>query len=443
MKQTLILIFTFIITVQTCFTQKVWTLRQCIDYALENNIEIKQTELNGQLIENNLNTVKNSKLPDLSASLSHTNYFGRGPSRDGTYQDNNQMSSSANIAASLTIFNGMRIKHEIKSYTLNLQAALEDLEKAKNDVALNITAYYLKTLLCKELVRIAESQVEISRQQVERSQLLTENGKSLKSELMESKALWAKDKLNLTQCKNDLSSAILELSQALNRKSSAGFDIEEPQSEMVLVEALNSLHKCDTAVLFAESDHRPEIRSAKLQIQSSRHDLRIAQAARYPSVSLSGGYSNSYYYSFITGYNNAAFRNQLKNNGNEYIGLNISVPIFNKLATRNQIRNARINIKLQELNLENAKMALRKEIETAYHNAETSYEKYLSARESFEAAREAFHYENEKIAVGRSTLFDYNDAKTRMEKSESEMMQAKYEVIFNCKILDFYNGSKL
>ena len=260
---------------------------------------------------------------------------------------------------------------------------------------------------------------------------------------MESKALWAKDKLNLTQCKNDLSSAILELSQALNRKSSAGFDIEEPQSEMLLVEALNNLHKCDTATLFSESDLRPEIRSAELQIQSSRHNLRIAQAARYPSISLSGGYSNSYYYSFITGYNNEAFRNQLKNNGNEYVGLNISVPIFNKLATRNQIRNAQINIRLQELNLDNTKMALRKEIETAYHNAETSYEKYLSARESFEVAQEAFYYENEKIAVGRSTLFDYNDAKTRMEKSESEMIQAKYEVIFNCKILDFYSGSKL
>ena len=114
-------------------------------------------------------------MPDLSASLSHTNYFGRGPSRDGTYQDNNQMSSSANVAASLTIFNGMRIKHEIKSYMLNLQAAFEDLKKAKNDVALNITAYYLKTLLCKELVKIAESQVEISRQTSRKKPII--NGK--------------------------------------------------------------------------------------------------------------------------------------------------------------------------------------------------------------------------------------------------------------------------
>lgn len=260
----------------------------------------------------------------------------------------------------------------------------------------------------------------------------------LESELLESKASWAQDKLNLTQNNNNLSMALLELSQALNRKSSAGFDVAEPSGDELLKTALHSLRSYDTTLLFSRIDDRPEIRSASLNLQSSWHNLRIAQAARYPSVSLSGGYSNSYYYSFVTGYNNAAFRQQLKNNGSEYVGINLSVPIFNGLATRNQIRASRINIKLQEAVLDETKMALRKEIETALQNAENAYQKYLSAQESYKAASESFRYENEKMKVGRSTVLDYNNAKTKMEKSESDMIQAKYEVIFNCKILDFY-----
>ena len=410
-----------------CLAQEKWSLQQCIDYALQNNVSIKKAEFNSQLSELDLNTAKNSRLPSVSGSLGHTNYFGRGPSRDGTYQDNNQMSTSGSISGSMTIFNGMRIKHQIKSLAAGFEATLEDLQKAKNDVILN-----------KELVRIAASQVELSRLQVNRSQLFVDNGKMLESELLESKASWAQDKLNQTQNNNNLSMALLELSQALNRKSSAGFDVAEPSGDELLKTALHSLRSYDTTLLFSRIDDRPEIRSASLNLQSSWHNLRIAQAARYPSVSLSGGYSNSYYYSFVTGYNNAAFRQQLKNNGSEYVGINLSVPIFNGLATRNQIRASRINIKLQEAVLDETKMALRKEIEIALQNAENAYQKYLSAQESYKAASESFRYENEKMKVGRSTVLDYNNAKTKMEKSESDMIQAKYEVIFNCEILDFY-----
>lgn len=438
MRKIIVCICGFLFLCIKCPAQEKWSLQQCIDYALQNNVSIKKAEFNSQLSELNLNTAKNSRLPSVSGSLGHTNYFGRGPSRDGTYQDNNQMSTSGSISGSMTIFNGMRIKHQIKSLAAGFEATLEDLQKAKNDVILNITAYYLQVLQYKELVRIAASQVELSRLQVNRSQLFVDNGKMLESELLESKASWAQDKLNLTQNNNNLSTALLELSQALNRKSSAGFDVAEPSGDELLKTALHSLRSYDTTLLFSRIDDRPEIRSASLNLQSSWHNLRIAQAARYPSVSLSGGYSNSYYYSFVTGYNNAAFRQQLKNNGSEYVGINLSVPIFNGLATRNQIRASRINIKLQEAVLDETKMALRKEIETALQNAENAYQKYLSAQESYKAASESFRYENEKMKVGRSTVLDYNNAKTKMEKSESDMIQAKYEVIFNCKILDFY-----
>ena len=426
----------------TCPAQEKWSLEQCIDYALQNNVSIRKAEFGSQLSGLNLNTAQNSRLPSVSGSLGYTNYFGRGPSRDGTYEDNNRMSASGSISGSMAIFNGMRVKHQIKSLAAGFKAALEDLQKAKNDVILNITAYYLQALQYKELVRIAASQADLSRLQVDRSRLLVDIGKMLESELLDSKALWAQDKLNLTQNNNDLSTALLELSQALNRKSAADFDVAEPSDDELLQDALRSLQSYDTAVLFARVDERPEIRSASLNLQSSRHNLRVAQAARYPAISLSGGYSNSYYYSFVTGYDNAVFRQQLKNNGSQYVGLNLSIPIFNGLATRNRIRASRIDIRIQELVLDETKMALRKEIETALQNAENAYQKYLSAQEACKAASESFRYENEKMKVGRSTMLDYNNAKTKMEKSESDRVRAKYEVIFNCKILDFYMQEK-
>ena len=194
-KKIIVCICGFLFLCIKCPAQEKWSFQQCIDYALQNNVSIKKAEFNSQLSELNLNAAKNSRLPSVSGSLGHTNYFGRGPSRDGTYQDNNQMSTSGSISGSVTIFNGMRIKHQIKSLAAGFEATLEDLQKAKNDVILNITAYYLQVLQYKELVRIAASQVELSRLQVNRSQLFVDNGKMLESELLESKALWAQDKL--------------------------------------------------------------------------------------------------------------------------------------------------------------------------------------------------------------------------------------------------------
>ena len=168
-----------------------------------------------------------------------------------------------------------------------------------------------------------------------------------------------------------------------------------------------------------------------------------AKSAFYPSISLGAGYSNGYYFSIYEGARNAAFFNQLKNNGSEYIGLSINIPIFNRNATRNNVRMAQNNIRIQELAITEAQLALRKEIEQSYYSADAAYQKYLSAEKSLAAAREAFRYQKEKADAGRSTIFDYNDAKTRMEKSESDMVQAKFNFIFSRKILDFYAGQPL
>ncbi|MFR5871813.1 MAG: TolC family protein [Alistipes sp.] len=334
------------------------------------------------------------------------------------------------------------IKHDIAGQKFSLQASLKDLERAREDVSLNVTSLYLQVLLNKEMVKVAENQVELSRQQVERSELLVKNGRNPESDLYESKALLANDEMNLTQSRNTLLLSLLDLSQALNLENKDGFDIRMPDLGNITIASMSRMETPGTVYDYAVGN-RPRILAEQLRLKSSEKALLSAKSAFYPSISLGAGYSNGYYFSIYEGARNAAFFNQLKNNGSEYIGLSINIPIFNRNATRNNVRMAQNNIRIQELAITEAQLALRKEIEQSYYSADAAYQKYLSAEKSLAAAREAFRYQKEKADAGRSTIFDYNDAKTRMEKSESDMVQAKFNFIFSRKILDFYAGQPL
>ena len=419
-----------------------WTLQQCIDYAIENNISVKQFQISSNNQELRLNTTRNSRLPNVGINLSENASFGRGPGRDGTTVDHTQLSTSLGASASVTVFEGMRIKHDIAGQKFSLQASLKDLERAREDVSLNVTSLYLQVLLNKEMVKVAENQVELSRQQVERSELLVKNGRNPESDLYESKALLANDEMNLTQSRNTLLLSLLDLSQALNLENKDGFDIRMPDLGNITIASMSRMETPGTVYDYAVGN-RPRILAEQLRLKSSEKALLSAKSAFYPSISLGAGYSNGYYFSIYEGARNAAFFNQLKNNGSEYIGLSINIPIFNRNATRNNVRMAQNNIRIQELAITEAQLALRKEIEQSYYSADAAYQKYLSAEKSLAAAREAFRYQKEKADAGRSTIFDYNDAKTRMEKSESDMVQAKFNFIFSRKIIYFYAGQPL
>ena len=397
-----------------------WTLDRCIEYAVENNISIQQFRLRAEDQDVKLNTARNSRLPNLNAGLGGRFGFGRTLGDSNTYKNVNQFTSSLSVSTSIPLFNGMRIKHDIAAQKLSLQAAMQDLARAR------------------------ESQVALSMAQVERSWLLVESGKSPESELYESRALLAKDSLTLTQARNTLTLSLLDLSQALNREDATGFDIRMPELGAIQIGAMSSMESPSVIYEYAVGN-RPSVQAEKYRLQNSEKNLLLARSARYPQISLGASYGTSYFYMFGNENKvlNAGFGNQFRNHGSEEVGLNVSIPIFNRMATRNNIRSARIAIRNQELALTEARQALRKEIEQSYYNAGAAYQKYLSASRSLEAAREAFRYEEEKSAAGRSTIFDYNDAKTRMERSESEMVQAKFEFIFRRKILDFYAGEPL
>ncbi|WP_295939420.1 TolC family protein [uncultured Alistipes sp.] len=425
-----------------------WSLDDCMNYAIQNNITVQQRSLQVEQSEVNLSTAKLSRLPDLNASVGARANFATKTTM--TDKDNNNVSYGGNtrtgsfgVSSTMPIFQGMRINRQIKGGKLDLAAAVQDLERIREDVSINVMTLYLEVLYSKELVWVAQNQLTLSTQQAVRSREQVNAGKQPESARYESEALQAKDELSLTEAKNNLQIALLNLSQALNRESAAGFDIVEPVFDSLTLATLH-LHGSVGNVYAYAADHRPHIKAERLRLESSENAIKTARSDFYPSLSLSGGYD--------TGVKNGtadeqgkliSFGNQLRNNSSEYIGLSLSIPIFNRNATRSKVNLAKIAARNQQLAVTEAEQALRKEIEQAWYKADAAYSKYTSANAALSSAKIAFEYEQQKAEAGRSTIFDFNDAKTRMEKAESDLVQAKYEFVFSSKILDFYRGNPL
>lgn len=415
-----------------------WTLEECIGYAQRNNTEVRQQELQVEQQDNTLSTARFSRLPDLNASAGYNASFGRALGEKNVYETQTLQTGSFDLSASMPLFQGFRINRTIKGGRLDLAAAVQELERAREDVAVNVMTLYLQVLYYKELTGIAERQLALSTRQAERSRELVAAGKQPESALYESEALAANDLLTLTQARNDLQLALLDLSQALNRESAAGFDIVTPELDALLAEALAAPARSAETIYAYAAEHRPHIRTERLKLESSENDVRIARSALYPTLSLRGGYGTGIYSSM-----DQDFWPQFRHNSSEFVGVSMSIPIFNRRAARNNIRSAQIAVRRQQVALQSAELSLRKQIEQAWYNADAAAAKFRAAQAALCSAETAFAYEERKAEAGRSTVFDFNDAKTRMEKAASELAQARFELVFRRKILDYYRGEPL
>jgi outer membrane protein len=425
---------------------KQWTLEECIRYAIEHNIDLKQQEQQQKLSEIAANTSKNSWLPTLNASVGQNFSFGRIQSADGTISSRNGANTSFGAQIQMPVFDGLRIPNDIAAKKLNLLAAMASLGKAKDDLAINIASYYVQVLYNKELLKIAQLQVELTGEQVARTEALVNAGKAPLSQLYDIKAQLAKDEVSMTEARNNVNLALLDLKQSLElERESANFEIQAPQLD-------DAVETCMESILPPENIYnnavvvKPQIKEQEYLLESQKKQLKVAQADYFPQLNLNAGYSSGYYYFYsgLTGTGaNRSFSNQLSDNSQEMIGLTLSIPVFNRFQVRNNVRSARVNIVNRELLMENSKKVLYKEIQQAYYNAVAAQEKYASSGKSVIASREAFSYAEERYAAGKSTVFEYNEAKTKYAQSLSEQVQSKYDFIFRAKILDFYNGTPI
>lgn len=422
----------------TLHAQELWTLDKCITYAHENNIQIKQSQLNTLYQQNNLKEKKNARLPNLNGQVSQNLNFGRSLTYLNTYQNVNSAQTDFGLSTQVPIYQGMQINNSIKKTEFDLKASFEDLAKAKDDLSLNIASTFLEILFAKELVKVSEDQLEITNQQLRQSQEKVNAGSLASGALLEIEALAAQEELNLVDARSQVQLAKLKLAQMLELVYSEKFDVEIPTlPELTALSSVTTSQEVYQTAL----KQRPEIRSAEYKYQSTAMQLKMAQGVFYPTLSFYANYYNLYNnkYTDLKGAN-ISFADQLSNNQRKGLGLQLNIPIFNRFMTKLQVDNAKIQMLNTQLDLEGTKKVLRQEIETAQTTANTSLNRFKSTEKAVASMKEAFRYSEEKFNVGMVNAVEYNTAKTNLVKASSDLLRAKYEFIFRSKILDFYRG---
>lgn len=416
--------------------QETWSLEECIRHAITNNIQVKQQELNAAQEKNNLLQAKLSLLPSVSGSGSYSINWGR--SYDALsikYVDNRNASANMSASASATLFAGLQKQHNIKLSNLNYQSALQDVEKLKNDISLNIAGAYLQILLDEERLLIAQEQLKTTTEQLAKTKILVDAGSVTLSAYLDLQAQQATEEVEVVVARNNIAVSYLNLKQLLDLQTDDAFKIESPTIGDLPVmrksENINQIFEQNSAL-------RPEIKGAEFRLEGAKRRLNIARSADYPTLSINGGLSTQYSEAYPN-----SFSDQFKNNYYYSLSLRLSVPIFNGWQTRTNVRNSKLNVRNSELQLQQAKNTLYKEIQQAEVDAEAALQRYHASQKNVTALQESFRYVEQKFNVGMVNTTDYNIAKKNLANSQSQLVQAKYQYIFQSKILEFYQGIPL
>ena len=441
MKQAILFISLLLISIGGK-AQERWSLRRCIDYAIEHNINIRRTANAVEQSAVEANTAKWARLPNLNGSAGQSWNWGRTQTAvkneetgdySTVYVNTSSQGSNLNLSTSIPLFTGLQIPNQYALAKLNLKAATADLAKAQEDIAINVASAYLQVLFNQELQQVAESQVELSLQQQARITRLADMGKASMAEVAEAKARVAQDQMTAVQARNNYELALLDLSQLIELESPEGFLLESPDVSFALQQLTPPDEIYQTALT-----NKPAIQAAEYRLEGSKHSIRIAQSAYYPQLNLNGSLGTNYYSTI-----NRTFRQQMGDNFSKYVGVSLSVPIFNRFSTRNRVRSARLQRDNYELQLTETKKTLYKEIQQAWYNAVAAESKYSSSHTAAEAGAESFRLMSEKYENGKANAVEYNEAKQNLMRAQSDELQAKYEYLFRSKILDFYKGESI
>ncbi len=431
------------------FAQKRWTLQSCIEYAVQNNVQIKQAELYEKIAVNNTLQSGLNLLPTINSGANYNFSFGN--SIDPTtysYINSNSQSLTTNLNANLTLINGFQKINTILKNVADYKASKYDKENTVNNTALQLTNYFLQILLNKELLKTTEKQVDISESQLSRAKSQTKSGTLAESGLYEFEAQLARDKATMIQTRNTVTLSLLQLKLALQLNDSIDFDIELPsvtENMAVNFETLNASDIFNTAVY-----NQPSIKSAQAKVKSALFTKRIALGSLSPTISANFSMSDNYFNKatrvvsvvpYVT--EPVGFNDQFKNNFSKVVGFNLSLPILAGWSRMNNIANSKIQVQIRSYELDNQKNKLRQDIQQAYNNAKAAQESYVANDKSATAARKSFEAYQKRFDVGLANTFELQQARTNLLRAESQLIQAKYTYVLDLKILDFYQGKPI
>ena len=414
--------------------QHVWTYDECIQYAIDNNIDIKQKAVDIEMQKNQLNTTENDWLPSVNVVAAQRFSFGNAFASTGTMASSNQVYNAdlsyTNATADLEmpVFDGFRRKNQKLADHWSVQQATASLLYARKTLTIQIATYYLQALYEKGMMEVAQTQVETSRQLCEKTKTLVDDGRNPKSDLADAEAQLAADEYELTEAQGRYKIALLTLSQLLNLETVEGFDI----ADISFNPPPSTLNLPPSTI-----EQFPSIVAGKALVEKSRYDIETARAGYYPKVDFRASL-NTYYLNFFHESHPDGFGAQWWNNKSEVVGLHLTIPVFDRFSTRNNIRKAKMAYTKSQLALEDLRQQLRKEMDQAYYNAVNAQSKYASAKKSEEASQLSCAYEKDKYEAGRSTIYDLTQANQRLRKAREDAVQAKYENIIRRKILEVY-----
>ncbi|GAA4010480.1 TolC family protein [Hymenobacter fastidiosus] len=458
-----------------------YTLRRAVDVAQQNNLTVRQQQLTTQNTDAILRQSRAALLP--SANANATQNWNYGTSVDPLtfqFQDQTIRTNNFSVSSQLTLFSGFQLRNTIKRNVLDYEAGLNDIEKSKNDIALNVASSYLQLVLAQEIVQANQARVNSSQQQVSRTEKLLKAGSVAESNLLDGQAQQASDELNVITAQNQVAFFKLQLAQLLNLNSPTGFEIEvpvlaDPDEETVLIGNPDGTYQTAQGLM-------PEVKAAELRTQSALRTVEIARGTYYPRLTFGGGlfsgYSSSRATPVLTGDSTLTpfpifainpatgkpemvpgvfagfyqpetrplpdkFIKQVRSNYGKQLQFTLSIPILNGFQARTNVQRSEIGVKQAELRAEQTRLTLRQNIQQAYADAIAAQRRYSAAKRQTQALSTA--YRNAEIRFNNGLLngTDFNIAKNNLYGAESSMIQAKYEFIFRRKVLEFYEGRPL
>ncbi len=455
---------------------KAWSLQECVEYAVRNNIQVKQGQLNTKVDEVILSQSKANLLPNLNGNTSYSHNVGRSVNPfTNIIVDQPVSSHNVSLSSSVTLFNGFQKTNTIKRNKVLLNASQYTAEDIQNDVTLQVITAYMNILLNNELLENAELRLVTTDMQLERTSKLVRAGSLPESNILEIQAQRANDELDIINAKNNIAIATLNLKQLMQLPAQEEMDIVVPEVETPdeggLVESLSEIYSTAVAL-------QPDVKAAEARAEGAEYDVVIAQGNRMPSISASGFLGTAYSsvaddqlpkegsaftdievpVGYLAGdpnqkvvstrsipveYTENTYWNQLDFNLRRGVSIDMNIPIFNGWQTKSAVSRAKINSEVAALDVVNTKNVLRQNIEQAYLDVQAAQQRYAATKKQVEALQEAFRVNEQKFNLGVINALDFNLAKTNLNVAESDMIQSKYDYVFKTKILDFYQGKPL
>ncbi|WP_276166728.1 TolC family protein [Zobellia alginiliquefaciens] len=442
MKQYIIIV-TSILFAQLAFSQeaetttasKIWSLEDCIAYAIENNITVKDATLNASISEVDYSKSKSARLPNLFGSASQN--FSSGTSIDpitSDYVSDQIHSTNLGINSSMTLFQGNQLSNQIKQNKLLLEQNSLLAEEAKNSIVISILESYLQTLFSKEGIAIAESNLDASEKEVLRAKSRLDAGSIALTDYTEAQSQAATNKYNVITAKNEYEQNIITLKQLLELSPLENLEIETIDQNMDLL----NLELNKEAIYTNALNYLPEVEASKTNISVNEKELDIAKGGYLPTLSLIGSVGSGY-----TSINDNTFSDQLDVNFNQKLGLSLTIPIFNRNQTKAAVQTASFNIEKAEIQKQTVEKEVIKKVETAYQNALSSQEQLIAAEVSKEAAEQSYNLAQKKYELGDLSTTDLVISQNTYTNAQQNYLQSKYLNILYHQLLQFYQGNEI